>query len=628
MITKITSENTAKYQALFEKVNEILGLPKKDEQDAIKIPAISTLGEYFQHLNEISQKDPSLIILPLDEEKFSIDGNSRKIVIPQAFTKNGVGVQGDHYAEYIYFEIDRYFENIDFGSPSITAIVEFVDANQQKHFTKAWIKYADNTDVEHPKIIIGWPITQDVTSKAGIIKFSVRLFELNTDGNSYKRSFGTLIGQLVVNPSLDFAISKAEIDNIQGNLNDDVENEVLSRMIDSPAADYNVDQVVSPVFLFRYKNKEETGPDGSCNADAGDALMVQAIAPGSVTYSWYKEKDERTTNIDTGIEMVYKQLGEFKENIPIYENKSIDGTPKYRLADVSKETFAEGGPYYERYSKYTLPDSTNNDITGTYYCVAQNNMYGFSRSSNQKLNIPKGWTEADCKIGNVTVPGPTAFGDDSIMLSEKIEIVDGGSLTVGVTGATVKDRDTYTWNFTGDDGNSRDIATTGNTCSLLDIEGIYTASVTRTRNGAVSEPKALGSCHAYKKPQPVKFITIDGVSIDDSQKNQNFLVPKTSTSCTITVKANGKFEKYEVEWRKEESQAQDVIVTNLNTNISEPDENGVFNISFNPSEVALGFYYPVVKVSKSQKGLEGIDKEICSFEKIGYLNIAPAGTSG
>jgi len=67
--------------------------------------------------------------LPLDEEKFFIDGNSRKIAVPQAFTKNGVGVQGDHYAEYIYFEIDRYFENIDFGSPSITAVVEFIDAN-------------------------------------------------------------------------------------------------------------------------------------------------------------------------------------------------------------------------------------------------------------------------------------------------------------------------------------------------------------------------------------------------------------------------------------------------------------------------------------------------------------------
>lgn len=615
MITKITPENTTKYQTLFEKVNEILDLPKKDEQGTVITHAISTLDGYFQHLNEISLKDPSLIILPLDEEKFFIDGNSRKITIPQAFTKNGVGVQGDHYAEYIYFEIDRYFENIDFGSPSITAVVEFIDANQQKHFTKAWIKY---TDEKSSKVIIGWPITQDVTSKAGPIKFSVRLFEL--DGNSYKRSFGTLIGQLVVNPSLDFAISKAEIDNIQGNLNDDVERAVLDRMISSPAADYSKDKVVSPVFLFRYK--EGVGPADSCSADAGDVLRVQAVAPGSITYSWYKNKDETTTTLQA--KQVFKKLDAFKENIFIYENKGTKEAPRYRLADVAADTFDQGGPYYELYSEYVLPNE--GDITGEYHCVAENAMYGYTRASNEPLNVPEHQTENDCKIGSVIVPGPTAFGDDSTMLSGKIEIVDGGSLTVGVTGATAKDRDTYTWNFTGDDGNSRDIAITGNTCSLLDIEGIYTASVTRTRNGAVSEPKVLGSCHAYKKPQPVKFIMIDGISIDDSQKNQNFLVPKTATSCTITVKANGKFEKYAVEWRKEESQAQDATVTDLNANISKPDENGVFTISFNPSEVALGFYYPVVKVSKNN--VEGVDEEICSFEKIGYLNIAPAGISG
>lgn len=603
MITKVTPENTTKYKALFEKVSEILNIE----------PAISTLDEYFQHLHEISLKDPSLIILPLDEEKFFIDGNSRKITVPQAFTKNGVGVQGDHYAEYIYFEIDRYFENIDFGSPSITAVVEFIDANQQKHFTKAWIKY---TDEKSSKVTIGWPITQDVTSKAGSIKFSVRLFEL--EGNSYKRSFGTLIGQLVVNPSLDFAISKAEIDNIQGNLNDDVEKKVLDRMISSPAADYSKDKVVSPVFLFRYK--EGVGPADSCNADAGDVLRVQAVAPGSITYSWFKGEKTPIT-----AKSIFKKLEAFKENILIYENKGTEEAPNYRLADVAADTFNQGGPYYELYSEYVLPNE--GDITDEYHCVAQNTMYGYTRASNEPLNVPEHYTENDCKIGSVVVPGPTAFGDDSTMLPEKVEIVDGGSpLTVGVTGATAKDRDTYTWNFIGDDGNSRDIAITGNTCSLLDIEGIYTASVTRTRNGAVSEPKRLGSCHAYKKPQPVKFIRIDGISIDDSQKNQNFLVPKTATSCTITVKANGKFEKYDVEWRKEESQAQDATVTDLNANISKPDENGVFNISFNPSEVALGFYYPVVKVSKNN--VEGVDEEICSFEKIGYLNIAPAGTSG
>ena len=617
MITKITPENTTKYKILFEKANKILGLPKKNEQGS-EIPAISTLDEYFQHLNEISQKDPSLIILPLDEEKFSIDGNSRKITVPQAFTKNGVGVQGDHYAEYIYFEIDRYFENIDFGSPSITAVVEFIDANQQKHFTKAWIKY---TDEKSSKVLIGWPITQDVTSKAGSIKFSVRLFEL--DGDSYKRSFGTLIGQLVVNPSLDFAISKAEIDNIQGNLNDDVENEVLRRMIDSPAADYSKDKVVSPVFLFRYK--EGVGPNDSCSADAGDVLKVQAIAPGSVTYSWFKDKTPITA------ERVYKQLTAFKENVLIYENKGTDEAPVYRLADVSEETFATGGPYYESYSEYILPSSkdgeTMSDITGTYRCVAQNSMYGFPRSSDETLNIPEGWTADDCKIGSVVVPGPTPFGDGSTELSRNKEIVDGGSLTVGVTGATAKDKDIYSWTFIGDDGNKQDFAITGNTCNLLNAEGIYSASVTRTRNGAVSKSKDLGSCHAYKKPQPVEFVTVNGQSVDKSQTKKTYSIPKTpNASCEIKVQTNGKFEKYDIKWFVEQGQETDVTMTNFNATVEGPDKSGAFAIKFDPNTIDYGLYYPVVEVSKIN--VDGVVPEICSFEDIGYLNIVPSGTSG
>lgn len=609
MITKITPENNTRYQALFEKVNKILGLPEKDQ--------IFTLDGYFQHLNEISQKDPSLIILPLDEEKFFIDGNSRKIAVPQAFTKNGVGVQGDHYAEYIYFEIDRYFENIDFGSPSITAVVEFVDANQQKHFTKAWIKY---TDEKSSKVTIGWPITQDVTSKAGTIKFSVRLFELDADGNSYKRSFGTLIGQLVVNPSLDFAISKAEIDNIQGNLNDDVENQVLDRMISSPAADYSKDKVVSPVFLFRYKNG--VGPNDPCSADAGDVLRVQAIAPGSVDYSWLKDND---TNNPIKATKILEKLETFKENILIYEDKGTVNASHYCLADVTADDFADPkkGPYYELYSEYVLPNE--GDITGEYHCVAENTMYGYSRTSEEPLNIPEGWTADDCKIGVVTVPGPTPFGELT-KLPDKIEIRPGASFTVSAAGATEKDRDVYSWSFIGDDGKSENISIKENSCNLLDAEGTYKAFVTRIRNGKTSDSQELGSCHAYKKPQAVEFIEIDGKAIDSSQGQKTYSIPKTATVCEIKVKANGKFEDYKVQWYKEAGENDVPVTTNFNTEISKPDGNGVFTISFNPSTIDNSSYYPKVVISKTN--VEGIESKTCSFEDIGYLSIVPVGTSG
>jgi hypothetical protein len=51
-------------------------------------------------------------MLPLDEPRFSIDANTRDIIIPANFRKL-VGVEGDHVAETLIFDIDRYFDFVD-----------------------------------------------------------------------------------------------------------------------------------------------------------------------------------------------------------------------------------------------------------------------------------------------------------------------------------------------------------------------------------------------------------------------------------------------------------------------------------------------------------------------------------
>ena len=56
-----------------------------------------------------------LFIIPFGENDFVIDANSRKIGVPQEFARNGVGVEGDHFVESLYFTIDRYFDTIDFA---------------------------------------------------------------------------------------------------------------------------------------------------------------------------------------------------------------------------------------------------------------------------------------------------------------------------------------------------------------------------------------------------------------------------------------------------------------------------------------------------------------------------------
>jgi hypothetical protein len=52
-------------------------------------------------------------MLPLDEEPFFIDANSRVINPSPSFPRNVVGVRGDQVAEIIYFKINRYFDATD-----------------------------------------------------------------------------------------------------------------------------------------------------------------------------------------------------------------------------------------------------------------------------------------------------------------------------------------------------------------------------------------------------------------------------------------------------------------------------------------------------------------------------------
>jgi hypothetical protein len=52
-----------------------------------------------------------LLLMPADEEIFEIDANTRAISIPSKVKKNGIGVYGDHNAEMIVLNIDRYFDS-------------------------------------------------------------------------------------------------------------------------------------------------------------------------------------------------------------------------------------------------------------------------------------------------------------------------------------------------------------------------------------------------------------------------------------------------------------------------------------------------------------------------------------
>ena len=127
MITKQTTD----YSKLFEKASIALGAKSEDEY-------ITSLNEYFMNIVDLVAMENGLqyTILPLDEEPFVINANTREIEVPPSF-KDGVGVQGDQAAEIIYFTIDRYFDATDLNTQNI--YIEWRNVNGDEGLSKEYI---------------------------------------------------------------------------------------------------------------------------------------------------------------------------------------------------------------------------------------------------------------------------------------------------------------------------------------------------------------------------------------------------------------------------------------------------------------------------------------------------------
>ena len=159
MITSVKKSNADKYSYLYEKASEYLMSHGNDgseltaeeyggekammkylqdakgeyildeEGNKIKAP-ISSLQEYFSYIQELSSLDMTYTVLPLDEEPFIIDANTRQITVPEAFKTNGISAQGDEISEIVYFRIDRFYDATDLGLKKI--YIEWTAPNGDK----------------------------------------------------------------------------------------------------------------------------------------------------------------------------------------------------------------------------------------------------------------------------------------------------------------------------------------------------------------------------------------------------------------------------------------------------------------------------------------------------------------
>ena len=209
MIVSINQNNSDKYLNLFKEAYELLGLNNNEEG------RFTSLAEYYGHMADLfATAEYKYVLLPLDEEAFYIDLNSRTINVPQSFSKCA-SVQNDQLAETIIFEVDRYFDFMDLSMTDIHVqwtIPENKKDNVALYEGATLVEMIDLS--EAGKIRFAWPLNDSITKAAGPVNFSVRfsLVDSATPDKIYY-SLNTTSATINVKPALQKTLDRAKVES-------------------------------------------------------------------------------------------------------------------------------------------------------------------------------------------------------------------------------------------------------------------------------------------------------------------------------------------------------------------------------------------------------------------------------
>lgn len=476
---------------------------------------ISTLPEYFAHLGTIVDKVQNnetklgqFLALPLDEPVFNIDADTRRIDIPKAFATNGVGVQGDHGAETLYFRINRFFDAIDLGNTNILIQYELpdeTDSTLQFGTCPAVFKQLVSEPQEGDFVIFGWELENKITKNPGNVKFAIRFIKDGTDESTGKKiqtySFSTLTTTIGINKALSLTDEQLTVDNT-------IVQNIINRIENSPNPDNTV-KLQTPTFVLPSGaatvnlTLEEKDENGKFTGTYYGELVSQAYGKGGkIIYTWYKDNtpyssvqkpEEFYEQLDTEYQSTattaninynltyYQQNGSTYSIYPLKENEETFPSP-------------ETTPLYVKKCKQIVKHA------GEYQVGAQ--ARSLSSTSDEIRNEHK-WT----------VPKPSALNLVSVTNTESVvmtSVQDQAGAYQATVGVTVSNNSEYQgygveWyrNYSstnssplvGDDENKTPItgltqtikiSTSGvtNASQLQALQGVYSIKVIGKKNNA------------------------------------------------------------------------------------------------------------------------------------------------
>lgn len=344
---------------------------------------ITSLDEYFSYIVELNKISKRYTILPLDEEVFEIDANTRTITVPNSFKTNGISVQGDEVAEIVYFRINRFFDAIDLALRDI--YVEWKSAAKDetgKEITGVSVPWVIDTESDPGYIIFGWALSSKITAAAGTVTFAVRFYTFDKEKEILEYSLSTLQQTATIKPSLNFDLKNIIMD---GTLIDDCDalitdrfknSELSSGAVQAEIPEWIIDLKLPSDTLFEvdengaklvYVNLADV--DGFKVAPITRDVQALAADAGQLSYTWkkYDIDTNKKLDLDFSITMV---LTEDTERVTgkLYYIQQADGAytlaPDSTIFDPEDENYVGG--IYERVSRGVI-----NSI-GKYLVVCTN----------------------------------------------------------------------------------------------------------------------------------------------------------------------------------------------------------------------------------------------------------------
>ena len=467
-------------------------------------------------------------ILPLDEEVFDINANTRAINVPNSFKNNGISVQGDQIAEIVYFRIDRFFDATDLNEMDI--YVQWEAPNGDRGVSKEWVR---DIESEPGKIIFGWPLSLDITQAHGTVKFSVRFYKIGVNDKNepvITYSFSTLTASATIKPALDFSLlgDLHVVDN---------SHLIAQRFTNSQVVGGQRAEV--PLYFVNLENKEY---DLAENGKYTFAVHAYSTDGGLISYEWYEGNGQNAAEQNETVSLVSSVEYRVTNDTVVtdgkvyykWDNQSGEYVPFADL--ITPEMLDKEDPNYANlYEKFSVCIV---DKVGQYYAKATNRLSFNTASANSVTGV---------------IPGPKAPTTSDIWLDEddnketiRSIIIDPNANTkeflIGVD-AEISDNGVLSYQWKKHEDKSDvwvNIPSANENMYIVNSIGNYSVDVVNTRNKEVLTVNPSNVCRVT---YPATIPVLSGLS-DNYRVNEAIVVGFNNITCE-------RADSYRYEWSED-----------------------------------------------------------------------------